>query len=474
MSSSKLQRAIENPTLELKIVSADVNRIDATDKIDVYAIVSINGETTQPKQAAKTPIDYDGGSNPTWNHTVKFSVNEEAAAILSVNVKLFSYWLEGENDVYLGEVNVPVEELLASNPIPPYVNGNVNKMKSMTCPIKVTEGGSPKATLSLSYRFKPVRVDDVHSPAPFKPVPNDDVHSPAPDHLTSIGQPPDHSPSIGQPVYPNPDPTISSGQPVVFSPRFQTGTTKLILEVVIKYAKDIEDVNAFSAMDVYASVAILKDRKVKDRINTPIAFSAYTNPKWNHKIKCSLDEKLAQDGRLILLVELMSHRPFLGDKEIGFVRLPVQQLLSSNPPSSLTNGDANGMKLETHALTGPYGKKGVVSFTYRFLTEQVTVPPPASTTPQPYVMYLPVSPRPYPSSNPIQVSTGYVTVQPGANAGSNDGLVPIFMPPTYQSHGSYNQYSPRQLKPQPPPQQSQLKPLPQQPFPQSLPDIQEA
>ncbi|KFK23455.1 hypothetical protein AALP_AAs48803U000200 [Arabis alpina] len=473
MSSSKSQMSLENPTLELKIVSAsEINHIDATDKIDVYAVVSITGDTTQPKQAAKTPIDYDGGSNPTWNHTAKFSINEREAneSLLTVKVKLFSYWLEGEGDLYLGEVNVPVQELLVSNPIPPFVNGNVNKMKSMTCPIKVMDGGSTKATLSLSYRFKPVLVDDLHPPAPVHSpsTGHPPVHLPSigqpPDHSPSIGQPPDHSPSIGQPVYPNPEQTISSGQPVVYSPRFQTGTTKLILEVVIKYAKDIEDVNAFSAMDVYASIAILKDRRVKDRINTPIAFSAYTNPKWNHKIKCSLDETLAQDGRLILLVELMSHRPFLGDKEIGFVRLPIQQLLRSNPPSS-TNGEANSMKLETHALTGPYGKKGVVSFTYRFLTEQVNLPPPqsATTTPQPYVMYLPVSPRPYPSSNPIQVSSGYVTVQPA----------PIYMPPTYQSQG-YNQYSPGQLKPQPPSQQSQLKPLPQQPFPQSLPDTQEA
>ncbi|XP_010445378.1 PREDICTED: protein SRC2-like, partial [Camelina sativa] len=234
-----------------------------------------------------------------------------------------------------------------------------------------------------------------------------------------------------------------------------------------KYAKNIEDVNAFSSMDVYASVAILKDRKVKDRINTPVAFSAYTNPKWNQMIKFSVDEKLAQEGRLTLLVELMSHRPFLGDKEIGFLRLPMQQLLGSNPPYPLTNsGDANGMKLETHALTGPYGKKGVVSFTYRFLAEQVNIPPP-STPRQPYIMYVPVSPQSYPSSDQIQVTSSYVSVQPGANSGPSNGLVPIYMPPTYQSHG-YQQYSPRKSKSQlqPSPRQSQLQPLRMQPLPQ--------
>ncbi|CAH8317137.1 unnamed protein product [Eruca vesicaria subsp. sativa] len=420
MASSHLPKAIENPTLELKVVSAsDLNHVDATDKMDVYAVVSVNDET---KQAAKTPIDYDGGPNPTWNHTVTFTVNEEAAreGLITLKVELFSYWLEGKDDIYLGDVNVSVHELLASNPLPPFANGNVNKMKSLTCPIKVTEGGSStNAKLSLLYRFKPVPVEDSY---PLLPQ--------------------DHSPSIGRPVYPHPDPKISV-QPVIVSPPLQTTTTKLILEIVIKVAKNIEDVNAFLAMDVYASVAICKDKKVKDRINTPVAFSADTNPKWNQMMKFLIDEKVAQEGRLMLLVELMSHRPFLGDKEIGSVRLPIRQLLGSNPPSSSACGEGNGMKLETHALTGPYGKKGVVSFTYRFLAQQVrvaTVPTP-STTSQPCVMYLPVSSH-------------------------------------YPSHG-YQQYIPpkqeSQMKPQPLlPQHSEVKPLPQQQFTQSLSDTQEA
>ncbi|KAG2239137.1 hypothetical protein Bca4012_023908 [Brassica carinata] len=441
MASSNFQRAMENPTLELKVVSAiGLSHVDATDKMDVYAVVSVNDET---RQAAKTPIDYDGGPNPTWDHTVKFTVNEEAAreGLLTLKVELFSYWLEGKDDLYLGDVDVSVQELFSSNPLPPFANGNVNKMKSLTCPIKITEGGGTTARLSLLYRLKPVPVKDSYPLVPR-----------------------DHSPSICRPVYPHSD---------------QTTTTKLILEIVIEFAKNIEDVNAFLAMDVYASVAICKDRKVKDRINTPVAFSANTNPKWNQKIKFLIDEKIGQEGRLMLLVELMSHRPLLGDKEIGSVRLPVQQLLNSNPPSSSASGDASGMKLETHALTGPYGKKGVVSFTYRFLAEQIrvaTVPTP-STTSQPYIMYLPVKPHSYSSSDPVQVTTNYVAVQRSVNNGPSNGLVPIYMPPQYPSH-EYQQYSPRkqqpQAQPQPPLHHSQLKPLPQQQFSQSLPDTQEA
>ncbi|KAF8051148.1 hypothetical protein N665_1790s0002 [Sinapis alba] len=437
MASSNLQRAIETPTLELKVVSASgLRHVDGTDKMDVYAVVSVNDET---RQAAKTPIDYDGGPNPTWNHTVKFTVNEEAAreGLLTLKVELFSYWLEGKDDLYLGDVAVSIQELFASNPLPPFANGNVNKMKSLTCPIRVT-GGSTNAKLSLLYRLKPVPVKELY---PLAPQHHD-------------------SPSIGRPVYSHSDQTIR---------------TKLILEIVIKFAKNIEDVNAFLAMDVYASVAICKDRKVKDRINTPVAFSANTNPKWNQKIKFLIDEKIGQEGRLMLLVELMSHRPLLGDKEIGSVRLPIQHLLGSNRPSSSDSGDANGMKLETHALTGPYGKKGVVSFTYRFLAEQIGVAkiPTPSTTSQPYIMYLPVRPHSYSSSDPVQVTSSYVSVQPGVNNGTSDGLVPIYMSPQYPSH-EYQRKQQPQAQPQPPPQHSQLKPLPQQQFSQSLLDTQEA
>ncbi|KAJ0236651.1 C2 domain-containing protein [Hirschfeldia incana] len=434
MSSTRLQTTIENPTLELKIISAcDVSYIDATEKMDVYAIVSLKDDYTQKKQAAKTPIDYDGGSNPTWNHTIKFSFSEKAACegLLTIHVKLFSYWLEGENDLYLGEVNVSVRELLASNPLPPFANGvgNVNKMKLVTYPLSFIGETKPNAKLSLSYRFKPVK--DLYPPMP------------------------DYSSPFGQPIYPNPDPT-GSCQPVIYSPQqLQTTTvTKLALQLVIKCAKDIKKVNVFDEMHVYASVTIREGKQtVNHRSDTPIAFSAYQNPKWNHAVNFSLDEALARDGRLLLLVELMSHRPILGDKHIGEVNVSIQDLLRLYPP--LTKGDGNDMMLVTEGVSTSSGKKGTLTFAYRFITEQVTVSkPPPSTNPQPFIMYVPVS---------HQGASGYAAVHPGAHDGSSNGLVPIGMAPPYQSH---EYYSPHQ--PQPHTHQQQQYQLPPQKF-QSAP-----
>lgn len=432
MYSPPLQATTENPTLELKIISAyDVSNIYAPDKVDVYAIVSMKGDHTQQKQAAKTPIDYDGGSNPTWNHTIKFSINEKAACegLLTIYVKLFSYWLEGEDDLYLGEVNVSVQELLDSNPHPPFANGNVNKMKLVTYPLSFIGETKPSAKLSLSYRFKPVK--DLYPPTP------------------------DYSSPFSQPFYPNPDPT-GSCQPVIYSSHQlqTTTTTKLAIELLIKCAKDIKKVNVFDEMHVYASVTIREGKKtVKHRRDTPIAFSAYQNPKWDHAVKFSLDDA---DGSLLLFVELMSHRPILGDKHIGEVNVSVQDLLRLNPPP-LTKGDgSNDMMLVTEDVSTSSGKKGTLTFTYRFVTEQVSVPKPSpSANPQPFIMYLPVS---------HQGASGYVTVNPGAHDGSSNGLVPICMAPPHQSHGYYSPHQPQphthqQQQSQLPPQKSQSTPL---------------
>lgn len=242
MSPPELQRAREkNRILKLKIISAsDVSHINIADKMDIYAIVSLTGDNIQKKQAAKTPIDFDGGSNPTWNHSFKFSVNEEVAR-LTLKVKLFSYWLKGENDLYLGEVNVSVKELLGSNPLPPLTNVNDSKLRLVIYPLKTKD--ETKGTLSFSYRFNPavLPVNDLY---PSSPV---------------------YSLSYDQPVDPNPD-LVSSSQPVMYSPQFQTTTTKLTLELMIKSAKDISKVNIGNEMKVYASVMIREGKTtIKER-----------------------------------------------------------------------------------------------------------------------------------------------------------------------------------------------------------------
>ncbi|KAG2315188.1 hypothetical protein Bca4012_065993 [Brassica carinata] len=490
MSSLGLQKPRakkdKNLMLELKIISAtDLSHthVDDKDNIDVYAVVSINSDHIEKKQAAKTPIDYDGGSNPTWNHTVKFSINEKAAdeGLLTVKVKLLSFWLEAENDLYLGEVNVSVQELLASNPLPPFTNGNGNKMKSMTCPIKIIGGGT-KARLSLSYRFNDMYPSAPDSLSYKPPSPVDDTYPSAPDI----------SLFFYQPLYVDPDPP-GPGLPIMHSPQHQSPMMNLTLEILIKCARDIKDVvrissdlssllgyrmrhgvypsdvNTFSAMDVYATVLILVDKTVQHGINTPVAFSAYTNPTWNHQAMVfPIDVQLAQQGRLLLLVKLISLRSSLGDKEIGRVKVPMHELLGLNPPSPLTNGDANVMKLVTHEVSGTYGAKGYLSFSYRFLVPQATLLSPSappSTTTKPFVTHLSVSHQSNESYGMVDGNPSYYHVPPPPRdkAGPSHGQRPISMPlpPRYQSQGNqqYSQSQPQQTLPQRQPRMQSERPV---------------
>ncbi|CAH8321961.1 unnamed protein product [Eruca vesicaria subsp. sativa] len=451
MSSSGLDNITENPTLELKITSANVEHIDATDKIDVYAVISINGSATQKKQSAKTPIDYDGGSNPTWNHTVKFSFDEREAneGLLNIKVELYSYWLEDENDVSLGEVNVPVQELLASNPVPSFSNGDVSKMKPVTYPVKFIGETKPNGKLSLSYRFKPAPVHDLY-PTPPEPV---------------------YLPPFVQPGHTNPDPA-RLGLPVIYTPQCQSQTTtvtELAIELVIKSANNIRNVNVFDDMDVYASVMICEGKTTKHKTKTPIAYSGFKFPTWNHAVKFSLgEEKLAREDRFSLVVELMSHRPVIGDKHIGKVSVQIKELIGSNPPSPSTDVYSNNMKLVTQKVGGVYGE-GTLSFTYRFLKKQVTIPIAPGTTPQPFIMYVPIPHHPYGLENPVHGASSYMAVHPGVNVGPSNGQIPIYMPPSHQPH-EYQQYSqsqpqPQKLQTQPQPQ-IQQQPQPQQPLPQ--------
>ncbi|KAL8171977.1 hypothetical protein V2J09_023781 [Rumex salicifolius] len=81
-------------------------------KMHVYVEVSISGD---PRTKKKTPVDREGGSSPSWNHTVSFSF-DEATAIngnWSVVFKLKHHrtlW----KDKVLGEVRVPVKDLLGN------------------------------------------------------------------------------------------------------------------------------------------------------------------------------------------------------------------------------------------------------------------------------------------------------------------------------------------------------------------------
>ncbi|CAA7018190.1 unnamed protein product [Microthlaspi erraticum] len=142
----------------------------------------------------------------------------------------------------------------------------------------------------------------------------------------------------------------------------------LTLELNIYSAKDLENVNLITKMDVYAVVWVDGDDSQKNhKEKTAVDRTGESEPTWNHAVKFSLDQRLAREGRLTLVVKLVCDRIF-GGKDLGEVQVPVLELLNSSPSF---NGDGNGnglgMRFVTYQVRTPFGKgQGSLTFSYRF------------------------------------------------------------------------------------------------------------
>ncbi|KAG6472231.1 protein SRC2-like [Zingiber officinale] len=147
-------------TLEVTLVSAkDLNDVNVFSKMDVYAVVCLAGD---PRSAQRTPTDKDGGKNPSWNATLRFfvPVDPASAAGLLVHVVLRSERALGDRDI--GEVHIPMKELLGegNTALPHYVSYQVRK----------SDSGKPKGILKLSYRFLEPSVPSNYAIASPSPV----------------------------------------------------------------------------------------------------------------------------------------------------------------------------------------------------------------------------------------------------------------------------------------------------------------
>ncbi|KAL0414719.1 UNVERIFIED_CONTAM: protein SRC2 [Sesamum radiatum] len=139
---------MEYRTLDITLQHAkDLNKVNFITKMDVYAVVSISGGDKNSKQKTKTPVDHDGDDNPTWNFPMKFTVDEAALQMnrLTLDFKLICERALGDKDV--GEVHVPIKELLDS-PAKPGADGKQFVSYQVRKP-----SGKPKGQLSFSYQF---------------------------------------------------------------------------------------------------------------------------------------------------------------------------------------------------------------------------------------------------------------------------------------------------------------------------------
>ncbi|XP_050381869.1 protein SRC2 [Argentina anserina] len=121
----------------------DIKDVNTFSKMDVYAVVSVAGAAVK-KQKLRTPVHKDGGTNPKWNHTLKFTLDD--AALLSdrlkIKIKLISDRTVG--DTVIGKAVIPAKDLMQSE--------KANHEKPVTYPI-VTPKGRTKGSVSFGYKF---------------------------------------------------------------------------------------------------------------------------------------------------------------------------------------------------------------------------------------------------------------------------------------------------------------------------------
>ncbi|KAH6808715.1 hypothetical protein C2S51_026498 [Perilla frutescens var. frutescens] len=152
------------------------------------------------------------------------------------------------------------------------------------------------------------------------------------------------------------------------------------LEITLQSAKDLNNVNLISKMDVYAVVSISGgDKSAKQKTKTPVDHDGDANPTWNYQMNFKVDEAALQTNRLTLDFKLVCERG-LGDKDVGTVSVPIKELLDSPAKNA-----AEGQQFVSYQVRKPSGKpKGQLSFSYKFsdkIAAAVSVPPYAAEIP---------------------------------------------------------------------------------------------
>lgn len=168
------------------------------------------------------------------------------------------------------------------------------------------------------------------------------------------------------------------------------------LDLTVVSAEGLKDVNMFLKMDVYVVVQILGYGIGKNKKRTHIDRNGGTNPRWNHRIKFNIDEpSLNNNPQLALLFQLKSERTFGGDRDIGEVTIPMQEIYNNGAGD---DGNDSERVVEYQVRTTSGKAKGTLKFSYKFgekvkkqpeaktkagSNEAVTAFPPPASAPQP-------------------------------------------------------------------------------------------
>ncbi|KAK9084195.1 hypothetical protein Scep_030666 [Stephania cephalantha] len=173
--------------------------------MDVYVITIIGGD---PRTTQRTAVAKGGGRNPTWNFPMRFTIVGEKPHQrryssnynnhIMLTFKIRSKRFLGDRDI--GEVHVPVEDLLVNAGDPKHINFVSYEVRRRS--------GISKGVLNFSYRFG--EKVDVNEPVLAYPPPINTMYLPPgrdagrpggyPARMDRFGYQPT-GPSYGHPTY---------------------------------------------------------------------------------------------------------------------------------------------------------------------------------------------------------------------------------------------------------------------------------
>ncbi|MCD9642501.1 hypothetical protein HAX54_029340 [Datura stramonium] len=132
--------------LDVTVISAaGIKNVNYFSTMDVYVEVSIVGYAKNTKRSF---TDIKGGTNPKWNHPMKFTLDEPSLTKpgLSLCFRLRSDRIFGDKDI--GIVSIPINEIFSQSASGP--DGSAEKVVEYQV---FTHSGKPKGTLKFSFKF---------------------------------------------------------------------------------------------------------------------------------------------------------------------------------------------------------------------------------------------------------------------------------------------------------------------------------
>ncbi|KAK2976000.1 hypothetical protein RJ640_024761 [Escallonia rubra] len=128
--------------LDITVIGAQgLKRVNMFSKMNLYTLVTVSGDQ---RTRRVTPVAKKAGKNPTWNHRISFSLPEYAVSQASLVFQIMCERILGDRIV--GQVSVPIHELLANAP-----EGNSGAERVVEYMVR-TISLKTKGTLEFSYK----------------------------------------------------------------------------------------------------------------------------------------------------------------------------------------------------------------------------------------------------------------------------------------------------------------------------------